>query len=75
MAPSDLTAEDLGREVLYTATHDAGREPERGLLAGFDGRLCYVRFWSERLGRFRRIPFACQPEGLSWADEAVEVKL
>lgn len=64
----ELTDRDLGRPVRYTATHDPGRAPARGLLAGWGSRLVLVRFYSERLGTYRAVPFAVRPEGIRWAE-------
>jgi hypothetical protein len=67
--------EDLGREVEYRATHDPTRTPERGLLAGWNETMCFVRFWSFVLDGYRPQAWACRPESLNGAASAAAAEV
>lgn len=65
----DLTDADLGRIVEHIPAHDPTRPPERGLLAGWDGRHVVIRFWSGVLGGYRPAGYAVLPDGVRFVEE------
>lgn len=74
IAGHDITAADVGADVIFQPPTDPTRPPAHGKLHSWDGTYCYVQFYCAVTGAYREIPFAVNPSGLTWAkprEEAV----
>jgi len=57
---SDLTEEDIGKEVLYSAT--PGSKPESGIISGYNSMFIFVAFSNTPKGGVQ----ACSASGLTF---------
>lgn len=71
-----VTRDHVDAPVLYAASHDAQRAPERGLLAGWDDwrGTVLVRFHSFVLGDYREMAYPVAASAVIWAEEPGEVR-